>query len=84
MPSPLTPQHLIIESLDLSQPSWAREPDDVPPLLATFQDVGGESVELPPSSSVLEDLPHIEKSIYILCGMSIPQFGHCAVGPGLA
>jgi len=75
MPSRLTSQYLIIESLDLSQPSGAREPDDVLPYFVTFQDVEGESGELIPSPSVLENLPHTEKTIYILFGMSLLDSG---------
>ncbi len=75
MPSPLSPQCLVIEPLDLSQPSGARESDDVLPLLITFQDVEGESVELLPGPSVLENFPHTKKSIYTLFGMSILDSG---------
>jgi len=75
MPSPLSPQRLVIKSLDLSQPKGAREPDDIFPFLVALQDVEGESIELLPGPSVLEDFPHTKKSIYTLFGISILNCG---------
>jgi len=75
MSSPFAPQRLVIESFDLPQSNGAGEPDDIFPLLVAFQDVEGESVELLPGPSVLEDFPHTEKSIYTLISMSILNLG---------
>jgi len=75
MPTPLSPQCLVIEALDLSKTIGPGESDDILPLLVTLQDIDGESIELLPSASVLEDLPHTEKSIYTLFGMSIVDPG---------
>ena len=75
MPTPLSSQRLVIESLDLFQAKRTRQSDDILPFLVSFQDVEGESVELLPSPSVLEDFPHTKKSIYTLFGMSILNLG---------
>ena len=75
MSLPLPSQRLIIETLDLPWSEGTREPDDILPFLVAFQDVQGESVELLPGPSVLEDFPHTKKSIYTLFGMSIRNCG---------
>ena len=71
MPFPISPQCLVVESHDGSKSERARETDDVLPFFVTLKDVTGEPVELFPSPSVLEDLPHTEKSIYTVFGMSM-------------
>ena len=76
MPAPLSPQFLIVKSLDLSKTTRPGESDDILPLLVTFQDVDRESVELLPGPSVLEDFPHTEKSMYTLFGMSMSDLSN--------
>ena len=75
MSPPFSPLRLVIESLDLPQSKGAGESDDIFPFLVALQDVEGESVELLPGPSVLENFPHTKKSIYTLFGMSILDSG---------
>jgi hypothetical protein len=64
IPLPLASQGLIMQTLDQPETAGPRNPDDVLPLLITFQNLNWESVELATKALVLVDLPHTINILY--------------------
>ena len=75
---PFTSKRLVIESLDVTQAFRAGYLNNVLPLFVSLQDLCGKFSDFALDSPMLEDLPHIENSIYTILDMSRKAVGSAA------
>ena len=58
MSRPVAAERLVSKPTNLPQPGGSRDCYNILPLLVSFEDVFGNSVELPLHPAMLVDLPH--------------------------